>query len=46
MKESIEIQRMKQERQWFENVSYEYGLSAVDDVRREQPAGSVEKQIF
>ena len=28
-------------KQWFENVSYEYGLSAVDDVRREQPAGSV-----
>ena len=31
---------------WFENVSYEYGLSAVDDVRREQPAGSVESKYF
>ena len=31
-------------KQWFENVSYEYGLSAVDDVRREQPAGSVESK--
>ena len=46
MKESIEIQRMKQRKQWFENVSYEYGLSAVDDVRREQPAGSVESKYF
>lgn len=33
-------------KQWFENVSYEYGLSAVDDVRREQPAGSVESKYF
>ena len=33
-------------KQWFENVSYEYGLSAVDDVRREQPAGSVESKIL
>lgn len=31
---------------WFENISYEYGLSAVDDVRREQPAGSVESKYF
>lgn len=33
-------------KQWFENVSYEYGLSAVDDVRWEQPAGSVESKYF
>lgn len=33
-------------KQWFENVSYEYGLSAVDDVRREQPADSVESKYF
>ena len=33
-------------KQWFENVSYEYGLSAADDVRREQPAGSVESKYF
>ena len=33
-------------KQWFENVSYEYGLSAVDDVRREQPAGSVESKYL
>ena len=33
-------------KQWFENVSYEYGLSAVDDVRREQPAGSIESKYF
>lgn len=33
-------------KEWFERVSFEYGLSAVDDVRRGQPVGSVDSKYF